>query len=71
VRQNVGVTIVPHVKNADWANDALLRVLPLPGRPPTRLIGMLEQGKREHITSVIRRHLVQLLAEKSAVPAAR
>jgi len=71
VRQNVGVTIVPHVKNADWANDALLRVLPLPGRPPTRLIGMLEQGKREHITSVIRRHLVQLLAEKSAAPAAR
>ncbi len=33
VRQNVGITIVPHVKNADWANDALLRVLPLPGRP--------------------------------------
>jgi DNA-binding transcriptional LysR family regulator len=67
VRQNVGVTIVPHVKNADWANDALLRVLPLPGRPATRLVGMLEQGKREHITSVIRQHLVQLLAEKSAV----
>ncbi|WP_431095070.1 LysR family transcriptional regulator [Polaromonas aquatica] len=67
VRQNVGVTIVPHVKNADWANDALLRVLPLPGRPATRLIGMLEQGKREHITSVIRQHVVQLLAEKSSV----
>jgi hypothetical protein len=45
-------------------------VLPLPGRPPTRLIGMLEQGQREHITSVIRQHLVQLLAEKSAAPAA-
>ncbi|MBW8721359.1 MAG: LysR family transcriptional regulator [Polaromonas sp.] len=70
VRQNVGVTIVPHVKNADWANDALLRVLPLPGRPATRLIGMLEQGKREHITSVIRQHLVQLLAEKSTVAGA-
>lgn len=70
VRQNVGVTIVPHVKNADWANDALLRVLPLPGRPATRLIGMLEQGKREHITSVIRQHLVQLLAEKSSASVA-
>jgi DNA-binding transcriptional LysR family regulator len=70
VRQNVGITIVPHAKNADWANDALLRVFPLPGRPPTRLIGMLEQGKREHITSVIRRHLVELLAEKSAAPVA-
>jgi DNA-binding transcriptional LysR family regulator len=69
VRQNVGITIVPHVKNADWANDAMLRVLPLPGRSPTRLIGMLEQGKREHITSVIRQHLVQLLAEKSGAGA--
>ena len=70
VRQNVGITMVPHIKNADWANDALLRVLPLPGRPPTRLVGMLEQGK-EHITSVIRRHLVELVAEKGAAPAAK
>lgn len=71
VRQNVGVTIVPHVRNADWDSDALLRVLPLPGRPATRLVGMLEQGKREHITSVIREHMMGLLAGKSAAQPAR
>lgn len=65
VRQNVGVTVVPHWRNADWVNDPTLRVLPLPGRPATRQIGMLEHGKREHITSVIRQHLVSLLAKKA------
>ena len=64
VRQNVGVTIVPHLRNADWMNDPSLCVIPLPGRPRTRQVGMVEQGKREHITSVIRQHLVNLLAEK-------
>ncbi|HSV51700.1 MAG TPA: LysR family transcriptional regulator [Burkholderiaceae bacterium] len=63
VRQNVGITIVPHLKNADWENDPLLRVLPLPGRPPKRQIGMLEHGKREHITSLIRKQLVELLSQ--------
>lgn len=75
VRQNVGVTIVPHLRNADWVNDPSLCVIPLPGRPPTRQVGMVEeQGKREHITSVIRQHLVNLLAEKgpsSSASAAR
>jgi len=64
VRENVGVTLVPHWRNADWANDPTLRVLPLPGRPATRQVGMLEHGKREHITSVIRQQLVELLARK-------
>ncbi|HEY3047653.1 MAG TPA: LysR family transcriptional regulator [Polaromonas sp.] len=64
VRQNVGVTIVPHLRNADWVNDPSLCVIPLPGRPPTRQVGMVEHGKREHITAVIRQHLVNLLAEK-------
>ncbi|WP_332775802.1 LysR family transcriptional regulator [Polaromonas sp.] len=70
VRQNVGVTIVPHLRNADWMNDPSLCVIPLPGRSPTRQIGMVEQGKREHITSVIRQHLVSLLAEKGPSSAA-
>lgn len=61
VRQNVGVTIVPHPRNVDLMNDPLLQVLPLPGRPPTRQIGMLEDGKCVQITSVIRQHLVDLL----------
>lgn len=62
VRQNVGISIVPHLRGADWASDPLLRVLPLPGRPPKRLIGMLENGKREHITARIRQQLLDRLA---------
>ena len=64
VRQNVGVALVPHWRNADWTNDPTLRVLPLPGRPVTRQVGMLQQNKREHITSVIRVQLMELLAKK-------
>jgi DNA-binding transcriptional LysR family regulator len=65
VRQNVGVTIVPLQKGADWENDSSLCVLRLPGRPVTRQIGILEQVGREHITSIIRRQLIAVLAEKS------
>ncbi len=64
VRQNVGVTIVPLQKSADWANDSSLCVLRLPGRPVTRQIGILEQISREHITSIIRSQLIAVLAEK-------
>ena len=64
VRQNVGVTIVPHLKNADWLDNPSLQVLPLPGRPVIRQIGMLQQPGREHITSVVRQHFVELLAER-------
>ena len=58
VRQNVGVTIVPQWRSSDWGSDTNLQVLPLPGRPVTRQIGMLEGGQREHITAVIRQSLV-------------
>ncbi|MES3000810.1 MAG: LysR family transcriptional regulator [Pseudomonadota bacterium] len=61
VRQNVGVTMVPQWRNADWGNDRALCVLPLPGRPATRQIGMLQRGQRETITTAIRLQLVELL----------
>nr|WP_315231801.1 LysR family transcriptional regulator [uncultured Albidiferax sp.] len=64
VRQNVGVTVVPHWRNADWVNDPTLQVLPLPGRPATRQVGMLEHGRREHITTQIRLQMLTLLAAK-------
>ena len=65
VRQNVGVTVVPHWRNADWVNDPTLQVLPLPGRPATRQVGMLEHGRREHITTQIRLQMLALLAAKA------
>lgn len=66
VRQNAGITIVPRLKSADWEGDPLLQVLPLPGRPATRQIGMLQHAKRESVTSVIRQHFLKLLVERSA-----
>ncbi|WP_394791991.1 LysR family transcriptional regulator [Rhodoferax sp.] len=64
VRQNVGVTVVPHWRNADWVNDPTLQVLPLPGRPATRQVGMLEHARREPITTQIRLQMLALLAVK-------
>lgn len=69
VRQNVGVTIVPLQRGADWANDGALCVLPLPGRPVTRQIGILEQPHRERVTAVIRRQLAAILTGKEHVAA--
>ncbi|MYN12359.1 LysR family transcriptional regulator [Pusillimonas sp. TS35] len=42
VRQHYGVAIVPHLANAEWA-DQQLAVKTLPGRPIMRAVGMLER----------------------------
>lgn len=59
VRQDVGVAISPILRNVGWENDASLRVLPLPGRPQSRRIGMLERVERIDITAVVRKHLLE------------
>jgi DNA-binding transcriptional LysR family regulator len=53
VRRNVGFTIAPLLKNFDWENDPALTLLQLPGRPIARRLGMLEKGRRSHITRVV------------------
>jgi len=58
VRQQVGVAIVPLLKNFDWQQDPLLRVLPLPGAVGQRTIGMLEHGNKTLITGEIRNLLM-------------
>jgi len=58
VRQQVGVAIVPLLKNFDWQHDPLLRVLPLPGTVGQRTVGMLEQGNKTLITGEIRNLLM-------------
>jgi DNA-binding transcriptional LysR family regulator len=67
VRRNVGFTIVPVLKNFNWENDPALRVLPLPGRPMARRIGMLEKGQRSHITGVVRGEMLAQLGNKHRV----
>lgn len=42
VRQHYGVAIVPHLANAEWAEQQLI-VKALPGRPIMRAVGMLER----------------------------
>ena len=49
VRQRYGVAIVPHLANAEWAEQQLV-VKPLPGSPVLRTVGMLERenhGKKQ------------------------
>ncbi|CAN7607948.1 LysR substrate-binding domain-containing protein [Variovorax sp. LjRoot290] len=58
VRKNVGFTMAPLLNNFDWESDPGLRVLQLPGRPIARRLGMLESGRRSHITGVVREELL-------------
>lgn len=41
VRQRVGVALLPRLRSASWEQDPTLRVLPLPGMPLTRSLGLL------------------------------
>ncbi|WP_321935041.1 MULTISPECIES: LysR family transcriptional regulator [unclassified Paraburkholderia] len=60
VRQGVGVTVVPLLRNANWTHDEALRVLSLPGETEFRSVGMLERAEHEkqHITALIAQQLV-------------
>jgi DNA-binding transcriptional LysR family regulator len=69
VRKNVGFTMAPLLKNFDWESDPALCVLHLPGRPVARRLGMLENGKRSHVTGVVREEmLAHLRRMKPAAP---
>ncbi|MDE2372204.1 MAG: LysR family transcriptional regulator [Burkholderiales bacterium] len=46
VRQGIGVSIVPQLRNVDWARDRALRVLALPRLTVQRHVGLLE--RRDH-----------------------
>lgn len=61
VRRDIGVAIVPVLHSFAWEQDTALRLLPLPGKPMLRRIGMLEHAGRLAITSVIRAHVVRRL----------
>lgn len=56
VRQGFGVSIVPRLANVQWSRDRALRVMPLPGEPVQRHVGLLErrQHGREQVTDAIR-----------------
>ncbi|KAF1046797.1 MAG: HTH-type transcriptional regulator CynR [Herbaspirillum frisingense] len=66
VRKNVGFTMVPLLKNFDWESDPGLCVLHVPGRPVARRLGILESGRRSHITGVVRDELLEQLRRMPA-----
>lgn len=55
VRQGLGVTVVPMLRNATWAQEETLRVIALPGVTEQRSIGLLERTRDDTIgiTTVI------------------
>jgi DNA-binding transcriptional LysR family regulator len=61
VRQNVGISILPLLKHADWMRDPSLAVLPLPYRAPPRVIGIVESDRQPRITTAVRQLLLQSL----------
>lgn len=62
VRQCYGVSIVPHLANAEWSEQQLV-VKPLPGRPIMRTVGMLERLK--HGKKPVTEALASLFAERN------
>ncbi|MFL9921382.1 LysR substrate-binding domain-containing protein [Paraburkholderia fungorum] len=65
VRQDIGVAIVPLLRNATWQNDPLLRIIPLPVPSTPREVGILAR------TDVMRPYLMQALRERLIMPVAR
>lgn len=61
VRQNVGVSVLPFVRNATWSSDSALNVVPLPSVSTTRTIGILSRRESEHqqIINLIRDYLIE------------
>jgi DNA-binding transcriptional LysR family regulator len=59
VRQEVGVTLVPLLKGANWPRDPRLRVLPFNGEADIRTVGLIERHGQQHagLTRAIRDHL--------------
>jgi DNA-binding transcriptional LysR family regulator len=43
VRNDVGVSVLPALHNGNWHNDANLRLIPLPGTPFMRTVGMIHR----------------------------
>ncbi|MFP3247196.1 MAG: LysR substrate-binding domain-containing protein, partial [Paraburkholderia sp.] len=63
VRQNVGVSIVPHLRHAAWNDDPLLCVKPIPGTTWRRQIGWYEFGRQPLATAIVKNQLLSALAE--------
>lgn len=66
LRKNAGFTVAPLLKNFNWESDPSLCILQMPGRPVARRVGMLENGRRSHITTVVREEMLAHLRRMKA-----
>lgn len=57
VQRDVGVSIIPMSPNALHRSDPLLHIVPFPDTEIRRHIGLFEDHRRGHLTSVLRRLL--------------
>ena len=74
VRQGFGVAIVPRLANVQWSRDRALRIVPLPGEPVLRNVGLLERREhaRKRFTAAIKDYFAKRDASrKRAKPPAR
>jgi len=61
-QQDVGVSIVPLLRGAAWQRDPLLFVQAIDDARAVRNIGLFESERRTHLTSVLRRSLMEQIA---------
>lgn len=66
VRQGFGISIVPRLRNVDWARDRALRVVPLARVTVQRHVGLLE--RRQHGRTQFTRAIRAFFEHKRAVP---
>ncbi|PLP97237.1 LysR family transcriptional regulator [Cupriavidus pauculus] len=59
VRQQAGVAIAPVLHHFGWHRDVGLCLLPLPGKPMARRVGLLESTRHLAVTGVIRDHFAR------------
>ncbi|RXV64246.1 LysR family transcriptional regulator [Burkholderia stabilis] len=63
VRQNVGISIVPHLRHAAWNDDPQLFVKPVPGSDWRRTIGWYDSGRQPVATAIVKNQLIAALTE--------
>ncbi|RXV64208.1 LysR family transcriptional regulator [Burkholderia stabilis] len=63
VRQNVGISIVPHLRHAGWNDDPQLFVKSVPGSTWRRTIGWYDSGRQPLASAIVKNRLLAALTE--------
>ena len=61
VRNDVGVSVLPVLHGGKWKNDPNLRLVPLPGRPFIRTVGMIH--RKAHRQTALTRTIADMLRQ--------